>query len=324
MKPLPQMAEAISEATRAAETFGLQAAAATGHYLLSVLHQEAGNTPQAESSTLRAAEAGRTADEKTRAHQLANTARCLLELEAEIDRSRDLIAEASGISDEIGLDLCELRWARGLLARWDGEEELAHSSISRALALARRHEDRWREYKCLTWLAMLAYERGRYTEMDAHCAELKAVARRLGEDETPLVEALQALVKLAAQDRRATDPLDHALARLRAVDDKTYLAYALNGAARLQLTAGQLEAARKYATEALAAASTLRRSSEVAIAKAVLTAAGEKSRQGNGESLFGADALSARARAAWRDLAEPAVPTAAPTRARQVKSRTRS
>jgi len=66
-------------ATNDAEALGLQAAAATGHYLLSVLHQEAGDAQQAETSTLRAAEAGRTADDTTRARQLANTARCLLE-----------------------------------------------------------------------------------------------------------------------------------------------------------------------------------------------------------------------------------------------------
>jgi hypothetical protein len=292
--------------------------------LLSVLHQEAGDTRRAERSTLRAAEAGRAADERTRAHQLANTARCLLELEAEIGRSRDLIEEAGGIADDLDLDLCELHWARGLLARWDGEEAAAYSSISRALAIARRNEDRWREYKCLTWLAMLAYEDGRLAEMNAHCADLEAVAGRLGEDGTPFVESLRALLKLAAQDRGAADALNHALARLRAVDDKTYLAYALNGAARLQLAAGQIEAARNSATDALAAASAIRRPSEVAIAESILAAAGEKSLESWGESSFGAEHLSARARAAWVEFAEAAIPTAAPTRGRQTKTRTRS
>jgi hypothetical protein len=43
---------------------------------------------RAQTSTLRAAEAGRAADDTTHARQLANTARCLLELETEIGRSR--------------------------------------------------------------------------------------------------------------------------------------------------------------------------------------------------------------------------------------------
>ena len=90
--------DTVAEVTNAAEKLGLHAAAATGHYLLSVLHQEAGDTGKAEASTLRAAAAGRAADETTRAHQLANTARCLLELETEIGRARDLIREATAIA----------------------------------------------------------------------------------------------------------------------------------------------------------------------------------------------------------------------------------
>ncbi|WOH53593.1 hypothetical protein [Bradyrhizobium sp. sBnM-33] len=75
LRPLPPLAGTIAEATSAAEALGLQAAAATGHYLLSVLHQESGDVRRAQTSTLRAAEAGRAADETTQARQLANTAK---------------------------------------------------------------------------------------------------------------------------------------------------------------------------------------------------------------------------------------------------------
>ncbi len=252
MRPLPPLIDTVAEVTNAAEKLGLQAAAATGHYLLSVLHQEAGDTRRAESSTLRAAAAGRTADETTRAHQLANTARCLLELETEIGRSRDLIREAGGIVDSLGLELCELHWARGLLHRWDGEAEMATASIARALALARKDEDRWREYKCLTWLAMLAQELGRYGEMQARCADLRTVAARLGEDETPFVATLQGLALLAADKGSASDVLADALRRLRTVDDKSYLAYALNSAARLHLRAGRIDQVRLCAAGGVA------------------------------------------------------------------------
>ena len=135
---------------------GLHAAAATGHYLLSVLHQEAGDTRKAEASTLRAAAAGRTADDATRAHQLANTARCLLELETEIGRSRDLIREADAIASSARLGA--VRAALGARAAASmGRRGRDGDRIHRAArsALARKDEDRWREYKCLTWLAML-------------------------------------------------------------------------------------------------------------------------------------------------------------------------
>jgi DNA-binding SARP family transcriptional activator/tetratricopeptide (TPR) repeat protein len=298
LRPLPPLADTIAEATSDAEALGLQAAAATGHYLLSVLHQEAGDVQQAETSTLRAAEAGRAADDTTRARQLANTARCLLELETEIGRSRALIAEASAIAGPISLELCELYWARGLLERWDGNEDHAVSSLGRALDLARQDKDRWREYKCLTWLAMLERERGRYADMQAHCAELETVAARLGDDETPFVKSLRALAGLATEEASADDALASALTRLRAVDDKSYLAYALNSAAHFYSQAGRTSQARLCASEALTVASAMRRHSEMAIARALLAPTGEAASAQDIEAASGRDDLSVRARAA--------------------------
>lgn len=318
MRPLPPMAEIIAQATSAAEGLGLRAAAATGHYLLSVLHQEAGDAHRAETSTLRAAEAGRGADDATRAHQLANTARCLLELETEVGRARALIGEAGSIAADLGLELCELYWARGLLERWDGAEGQAVSTLSRALALARRDEDRWREYKCLTWLAMLERELGRHAEMHARCIALKEVAARLGEDEAPFVETLQALAGLARHDATAGSALAHALARLRVVDDKSYLAYALNGAAALYRQAGQTKQARLHASEALQVASVIRRRNEMAIAKAMLGLDGEDASTceiGVAGALSGRNDLSARARSTARgsERRRRANPTVTPT-----------
>lgn len=301
MRPLPPLTETVAEAASAAETLGLPATAATAHYLLSVLHQEAGDTRRAQTSTLRAAAAGRSADQATRAQQLANTARCLLELESDIDRSRELIREGSAIVGPLGLELCELHWARGLLHRWDGQAELAMASLGRALALARQDEDRWREYKCLTWLAMLEQELGRFADMQARCAELRAVAARLGEDETPFVATLQALALLAAGGSSAVDVLADALRRLRAVDDKSYLAYALNSAARLHLHAGRIDQVRLCASEALAAASAMRRTNEVTIAHALLAQAGESSAAAPPDGR----GLSARARATLRNPKRP-------------------
>ena len=298
LRPLPPLAGTIAQATSAAEALGLQIAAATGHYLLSMLHQEAGHVQQAETSTLRAAEAGRAADDMTRARQLANTARCLLELETEIGPSRELIAEASAIAGPVGLELCELYWARGLLERWDGNEDHAVLLLARALDLARRDKDRWREYKCLTWLAMLERERGRYVDMNARCAELETVAARLGEEDTPFVKTLRALAGLATEEASADDALASALTRLRAVDDKSYLAYALNGAAHLYRQAGRTRQARLCASEALTVASTMRRHSEIAIARALLAPAGEAASAEDIEAASGRDGLSVRARAA--------------------------
>lgn len=322
MRPLPPLAETLADVTKAAEGLGLQTAAATGHYLLSVLHQEAGDALEAEKSTLRATEAGRAADTTTRARQLANTARCLLELETEIGRSRELIREAGAIVDDLELELCELHWAEGLLQRWDGREDLAVSSVASALALARTDEDRWREYKCLTWLAMLEYELGQYAEMRARCAEVKTVAARLGDHETPFVETLQALALLAADEDSADDVLADALRRLRAIDDKSYLAYALNSAASLHRRRGRNKQARVCAKEALAVASIMQRTNEIALARAMLARVGDDASIRELEAFAPAasdrDDLSARARSVLLSLTTlPRIPTMSSTPDRQ-------
>jgi hypothetical protein len=181
---------------------------------------------------------------------------------------------------------------------------------------SRAERDRWREYKCLTWLAMLEQERGRYEEMDSHCEDLQVVAARLQEDETPFVETLKALAALARSEATADGLLEKALLRLRAVDDKSYLAYALNGAARLYLQSGRNEQARQHASEALTVASIMRRRNEMAIAEALLEVAdGETAAAiagGRSGDRFARSDLSARAQSAVRHML-PGVPTASPT-----------
>ena len=305
MRPLPPLREEISVAISRAEALGLAAAAATGHYLLSVLHQVAGDTRRAQENTLRAAEAGRSADTATQAQQLANTARCLLELESEVHRARGLVREAASLSEPSRLQLCEMHWARGLLYRWDGNEKEAATEVQRALALARGSEDRWREYKCLTWLAVIELERGEYMSALRHCAELREIASKLGEGEGPFAATLQGLAKLALKEADARDILAGALQQLRVVDDKSYLAYALNLAADLHLRDGRKDAARVYAAEALSVAGVVHRKNEEVIAQALLARCTKASQVTQSacaagviaQELFSQDQISTRARA---------------------------
>jgi tetratricopeptide (TPR) repeat protein len=273
LRRLPDLAGAVARATEAAEAEGASASAATGHHLLSVLRQESGDADGARESTVRAVAAGRgAADLTVHARQLANTARCLLELETEVEHAGALLDEAQELAGSLGLDLCEIDWGLGLLARRSGRLAEAGAHIRRALALARREADRWREYKCLTWLAVISLEQGRLTEVEGLCAELSAVAARLGED-APFAEALGALAALRAGAPGGEDRLDAAITRLSVVDDKGYLAYALNAAASHYLDTGRVEAARATAAEALSAASAVRREGEAAAARATLARA---------------------------------------------------
>ncbi len=325
LRRLPRVAEELSNAVSNAEAAGLYADAATGHYLLSVLHQEAGDAGSATESTLHAAEAARAADLATRARQLANTARCLAELESEVARARGLIREAESIVEPMGLEIAELHWGLGLLRRWDGELDAAAGLLERALGLARRAEDRWREYKCLTWLAIIELERGQLERARARCAELDRVAARMGEQDVPFARAIRALAGLAADAPDAAEQLADAIADLREIDDKSHLAYALNVAAGISFDRGQLGAARARALEAQAAAETVRRRSELAIAESMLArtsvASGDHPVSTDriarllGEAAD-PDAFSARARAAIRSAADARglrAPTLAPT-----------
>jgi DNA-binding SARP family transcriptional activator/tetratricopeptide (TPR) repeat protein len=273
MRPLPPLREEIGASVAAAEALGLHAAATTGHHILSILDQEAGDLERASTNSLRAAQVGRGTEPATAARQLANTARCLLELEADVVQARALLREAEALAMPLGLDLCEMHWARGLVERWRGDHDLAAERLERALALARQGEDRWREYKCLTWLAVVDLERVRPAATTARCAELMQVAGKLGEAHLPFVATLDALARLSADEAGADPRLELAMRDLRAVDDKSYLAYALNAAALIHLRDGRFERAAACAAEALSVAEIMRRDNEQVIARAVLASA---------------------------------------------------
>lgn len=220
LRPLPRIVSDLTKAVWDAEAADLHAAAAMGHYLLSVLHQESGATAPAQQSTMAAAEAGRGGGRRLAAEQVANTARCLIELDADIPRARSLLAEAEALLGPRAQETCELQWGLGLLARWDGDLRESASRIDCALNLACYAEDRWRQYKCLTWLAIVSLEGGDYAAVRRRCEELRVVARQLGENEAPLADMVTALADLAEFGSSALARVEVAFSCLRTVDDK--------------------------------------------------------------------------------------------------------
>jgi tetratricopeptide (TPR) repeat protein len=193
----------------------------------------------------------------------------MLELETDVARSRRLIREAYTLVKPLGLDLCEMHWAYGLLQRWDGDYAAAIASVERALTLARASEDRWREYNCLLWLAILQLECGATQGVIGYCAELMHVASKLGDSHVPFVATLDALARFADGEQGAEARLVQAMAELRSVDDKSYQAYTLNVAASVYLRLGRVAEARAAASRALELAATMERKNEVVIARAI-------------------------------------------------------
>ena len=255
----------------------------------------------------------RRADATTRCLQLANSGRCLLDIEADPARGRALLAEAATLADELGLDVMEIDWARGLVARADGDLGSAETALAHAVMLARLAGNHWREYECTVWLAVVALERGRHAEVLEHVDAIAAAAARMGEPHVPFAQALGALARLRGRDDSGQSLLEVSLDALRTLDDKAHLAYALNEAAGLALAAGRPQDAAARAGEALDAARAVRRPTEVVVALARLACATpDRGRAARWLAQAATTGLSARAAEALAD-ATRAVSTIAPT-----------
>jgi hypothetical protein len=196
--------------------------------------------------------------------------RCLLDVEAEIEQARTFLRDAEMLAGRLNLRIIELDWGKGLIARWDGDLDGSLVAISRALALARIREDRWREMECLVWLAKIDLERNRFEDVIACCRDMMQVAERIGDTQAPVAGALRALACYRRTNGGAILELDDALVHLRTFDDKANLAYLLNEYAAAVLKRQDHNRAEVLADEALAAAQAVHRMTEVAVASAIL------------------------------------------------------
>ncbi|HEX9718102.1 MAG TPA: AAA family ATPase, partial [Ramlibacter sp.] len=308
------LAHRLQRAIASAEALELHAAAAVGWDALSIWQQQASDIEGAQQATLSAEQATRRADAATHCRQLATSGRCLLDIEADMARGRALLDEAEALAAGLQLKVMELAWGRGLLARAAGELDAAHAALERATAMAAAAENRWREYECMVWSAIIDWERQRYADVLEQTGSIAEVARRMGETQAPFAEALAALARLRRGDAGAATALAAALQALRDIDDKAHLAYALNEAAALALDDGRDDEAAACAAEALAAAQAVRRPTEVAVASARLAAA-RRDAALLPQAPTGPTA-SARAAAALKDAAQR-LTTLLPTPSRQ-------
>lgn len=92
-------------------------------YLQTVVRWDGGQNEGAKASTVVAEGVGRTAEPETAARLLAQASRCLIYLDREVARARELHHEADQTLTALGVDDVELHWSAGLLAQWDGDLE---------------------------------------------------------------------------------------------------------------------------------------------------------------------------------------------------------
>ncbi len=271
-RKLPALQPRIEQAIATAQALALHAEAAAGWEILAFWRQQAGDAEGAQAASLAAERCTRRVDDITRCQQLANTGRCLIDIEADEVRGRALLAEAAALAAELQLPVMELEWGRGLVARAEGDAPAACAALGRAVALARAAGNHWRECECRLALATMEFERENFDALLCQVDEVAAAARRMGEPQVPYADALTALARLQRGEAGADATLAAAITALRERDDKARLAYVLNAAATHALAVGDKPLAARQAGEALAAATAVRRPSQVARAQATLAA----------------------------------------------------
>jgi DNA-binding SARP family transcriptional activator/tetratricopeptide (TPR) repeat protein len=260
----------LLRALTAAEEAGLHSDAVRGYYLRSVVQFRSENAGGAAETSWRAVTVGRSADAVTAARSQAEAGRCLILIEREIGKAKELLEGAHAVLVNENDDLM-LTWGLGLLKRYTGEPEEATTRLHQAAVLARRIDSHWEETECLRALTLLALEQGDVESARALCPLLLELAVKMGEgSERPIAEALESLARVLEGDGAAENALDVALERVRDADAKAMLATVLNFAAEHDLARGRLERAHERASEALSAAQAVGRHNQVAIASATL------------------------------------------------------
>jgi class 3 adenylate cyclase len=270
---VPGLVSRLQEATDTAITLGLHSEVISALHAISWLQQWSNDARGASQTSLRAEEASRKADEITCCQQVANTGRCLLEVEQQVSRALVLIDEAEVMARALEIDFVELEWARSHAARWKGDLDRACALMTRAVELARLRGERWREVECLIWLAMIDLERQKSSSVEQYCDEIDEIAGRLDHALPPVSAVFRVLAQFGPGRRDLSSALDHALTSLRDFDDKAHLAFALNFASHDALARGQYSQARVAATEALTAARAMSRTTEIVVAASILARA---------------------------------------------------
>lgn len=261
----------VSRDVLEAQAHGMHAEVQTGLYLLSVLDEESGDFERAERHSKRAAEAASRGDAATAVRALANTGRCLAQLERDVDQAEEFLRRAGERAQEAGFEPLDLPWGLGLVCRFAGEERSARKQLVRAHARACIESNDWAAFECAAHLVMLDLEAGRHEEALARAPEVRAHAVRLGSgSEEALCDAFEALARRRARTGDSPSDLEAALEGLRRFDTKAMLAWFLNLVAEEDLADGRAAAARERATEALSAAEAVGRRGQAALSRALL------------------------------------------------------
>lgn len=251
---------------------GLADAEASAHEGLTWLTFDSNDVVGVTEHSFAAARTIRAASPDAMARILANSGSCLAEIEREMTRAEALLLEAQSLADRLGVEYGDIFAGLGAVRRYQGRYPEAAEWLSKALTLAQRDRDYWRQSNALLYLAMTALDQHDYDAAIAHSRALITVADSLpGEgSEAARARAIAAAARYGRGEPNAPEALSAAIATLWQVDAKRMLAYVQTFAAQQDLAQGKRSQVQDRATEALACSQAIDHASGIAIATCLL------------------------------------------------------
>lgn len=258
---------------------GLTEAARLGFQMLSFLRWESSSMADAHANIMQAERVSRSAATPERATALSQAARCLVLLERNLEQAEAFVLEVKALADRGGELTSETHFATAMLHEHRGELEAAAKAFRDARWAARERGHRLAEFQAIEHWTMLEIDRGAADEAFLLATELASLGERVREGaERPSSQALLALAqRLGGTNKQPdfADKLEDALEELKRVDAKYPLAFVRTRLARLELEAGDWEAAHRHASAGLEHASAIGRRSDMALARTLLTQCAE-------------------------------------------------
>jgi DNA-binding SARP family transcriptional activator len=267
-----QMESEVRQLMVEANQLGLNDDAATGLETLNILYYEQGHYAELYQNSLRSAELSQATSPAAAARALGLSGSCLTELGRDLIRAEALLLEAQSLANRVGFEHCDICGGLGMIELHKANYDTARTLLQKALQLAQRERDGWRECNCLTGLIMMELEAGDRIAALSYCETMKNLVAQLEgkESEGAVVEALMAIAHYQLQYPNSAADLEAAIVKLQQVDIKRVLAYVLIGAAEVDFAQQQFELAAVRAESALQAAQVMQHPSEIAIAWAIL------------------------------------------------------
>jgi len=240
-----------------------------GYHMAAYVRWVHGQWAYAREESLQSERAVRSGKDEDHIIGMAETAKCLVMIERDLSKADAMLMEARARALRKGFSHYAVPAGLGILRFHENRLDEAAELLQESRTLCKSAGARIDEFQANEYLVMIEIQRHDYKKALVYCQTLENIGEKLRiGSEGPFARALTALCDYALNDNQ--DSLGAALEELRLADAKHRLAYVLTRAAQLDCERGRMKEATLRATEALDHATLLRRSTEMALARAVL------------------------------------------------------